>query len=327
MSEHKHENQQVKLKENQFIELKLPDSDSKLVVEYKKDCKQTPKQNQNPKLNEHTSKRPTPLVSETLVDNTKVDFLIITALQKEFYAVKQKLGDVQSVDDIAYFTTVNCPNGKYLLILACQLYSGQQEATALTATLCERYKPRYVLLVGIAGGNKDEKVKLGDIIIAKRIEDCTKGKIADSGVWQPEWTPFSIDAELIRKVRDWPNSDWRESIKEKRPDKKKQAPEIKEGVIISGGNVIKEEVGGKWLETIKARETRWLGVEMEGGGVATAIAHYMKEPRPKFLMIRCVTDFADDDKNDHWHLYACDVAAAYTYAFLKSGPITALNKT
>jgi len=329
MSVPKQKNQQIiDLKENPSIELKLPDSDSKLVVEYKKQIVQ------NPNKNEPNGKRPTPLVSEILVDKTKVDFLIITALEKEFNAVKQKLGDVQSVDDIAYFTTVNCPNGKYLLILACQLYSGQQEATALTATLCERYKPRYVLLVGIAGGNKNEGVKLGDIIIAQRIEDCTKGKIAGSSrwrpsnVWQPEWTPFSIDAELIRKVRDLPNdNNWCESITEKRPDKNEQAPGIKEGVIISGGNVIKEKAKGQWLEKIKAREPHWLGVEMEGGGVATAIANYVAEPKPKFLMIRCITDFADGTKNDQWHPYACDVAAAYTYAFLKSGPVPALNKT
>lgn len=257
-----------------------------------------------------------------------VDFLIITALPEEFNAVKKRFNDVHSVDDIAYFATVDCRNNrKYRLILACQLYSGQLDAAALTSTLCERHKPRYVLLVGIAGGNKNEEVKLGDIIIAKRIEDCTKGKIAGSSVWQPEWTPFSIDAELIRKVRDLPNNDWCESINVKRPDKKKQAPGIKEGVIISGGNVIKEEAEGQWLERIKAREPHWLGVEMEGGGMATAIANYAGEPKPKFLMIRCVTDFADGDKNDHWHSYACDVAAAYTYAFLKSGPVPALNET
>jgi nucleoside phosphorylase len=254
---------------------------------------------------------------------SRVDFLIITALPKEFDAVRQRFDDVQPVDDI-YSTTVNYPNGKYRLILACQLYPGQQEAAALTATLCERYKPHYVLLVGIAGGNK-EKVEQGDIIVANVIEDCTRGKIVGNSKWQPTWNPFNIEAELIRKVRALPN-DWHESIKVKRPDKKKRAPETKEGVIVSGGNVIKEKAKGQWLERIKARNSNWLGVEMEGGGMATAIANYAGEPKPKFLMIRCVTDFANEVKDDKWHPYACDVAAAYTYAFLKSGPVPALNE-
>jgi len=256
------------------------------------------------------------------------NFLIISALQEEFDALKRKFSDIQPIgnDGIAYFATVDCPDKKYRLILACQFRSGQQDAASLVSILCERYKPRYVLLVGIAGGN-ESKVALGDIIVAKTIEDCTKGKTTGDSEWQPEWQSFNIDPDLIRKIRELP-SDWYNSITKKRPDRKKRKPDVKEeGVIISGSNVLKAEKNGQWLEKIKLRNPNWLGVEMEGGGVATAIANYVEDPKPKFLMIRCVTDFADGSKGDEWHPYACDVAATYTYAFLKSGPVPALNET
>jgi hypothetical protein len=66
-----------------------------------------------------------------------------------------------------------------------------------------------------------------------------------------------------------------------------------------------------------------IGIEMEAGGVASAL--YQTADAPNVFMIRGVSDLADPDKEKarvrEWRPYACDVAASYTVAFLKSGPV------
>lgn len=270
---------------------------------------------------------------------SEIEFLIITALEEEFDAVRRKFQDVRQLDQSngVYSAIVTSNQRELNVILAYQLFSGQSDAAAMTSTLCGRYKPRCVLLVGIAGGNQNNGVKLGDIIISNLIEDGGKGKVIGSGEVQLNWRSHTVDAGLLRASRDLKNSEnWQKFISVKRPNsisaigfrtriknlfssqQQEICPSIVEGTTISVPNVIKEDnkIGGKWLKEFDTRNRNWLGVEMECGGAITAISNYATEPKPKFLMIRSVTDFANSYKNDLWHPYACDVAAAYAYALI-----------
>lgn len=42
-------------------------------------------------------------------------------------------------------------------------------------------------------------------------------------------------------------------------------------------------------------------------------------------MIRGISDVADERKSDEWQAYAADAAAAYTIAWLKTGPVETLH--
>lgn len=335
MSVPKQENQQVKLEENQFVELKLPDSDSKLVVEYRKDYKQMPKQNQNPKLNEDPEKRPN-VVSESLVDKMKVDFLIITALTDEFNAVIKRFSPAKKIHNDKYqmchceFPTAkksDHSHGKpYHLLIACQLEMGQIHAAALSTSLCDQYKPAYVLIVGIAGGKTDEKrpIKRGDVIISKTLIDTTRGKI-ENGTRHPEWETIKPNKLLLGSSQTFlqNHQGWYHNILVSDGKASSEIPQVYHVPIFSGNDVIKDK------DIIDGYKETWKdagGVEMEGAGVATAISSYVK-PSPGFLMIRGVSDLANSEKDDKYRQVACDVAAAYTYAFLKSGPVPALNET
>ncbi len=335
MSVPKQENRQIiDLKENPSIELKLPDSDSKLVVEYRKDYKQMPKQNQNPKSNEYAGKRPN-VVSEILENKMKVDFLIITALTDEFDAVIKRFSSAKKIHNKKYhiydctFPTVeksdHCHGKPYRLLIACQLGMGQIHAAALSTLLCNQYKPAYVLIVGIAGGKTDVKrpIKKGDVIISKTLIDTTKGKI-ENGKRHPEWGTITPDQLLLGSSQTFlqNNQGWYHKILVSDDKASNEIPQVYHVPIFSGNDVIKDE------DIIDGYKETWKeagGVEMEGAGVATAISSYVK-PSPGFLMIRGVSDLADSEKDDKYRKVACYVAAAYTYAFLKSGPVLALNE-
>jgi nucleoside phosphorylase len=66
-----------------------------------------------------------------------------------------------------------------------------------------------------------------------------------------------------------------------------------------------------------------IGVEMEAGGAASA--SFQAASQPGFLMIRGVSDLADEEKDSGevraWRHYACELAASYTIALLESAPI------
>ena len=73
-----------------------------------------------------------------------------------------------------------------------------------------------------------------------------------------------------------------------------------------------------------------IGVEMEGGGVAAGLHDDIE--RPRFLMIRGVSDLANAKNNaamkKAWRAYACHVAAAYAIGLLRDGPVqAALQRT
>lgn len=79
-------------------------------------------------------------------------------------------------------------------------------------------------------------------------------------------------------------------------------------------------------DALKPYRSDWpklIGVEMEASGVAAAA--WQAPSKPGILMVRGVSDLADAKKGSarvkRWRPYACDVAAAYAMALLRSGPV------
>jgi nucleoside phosphorylase len=66
---------------------------------------------------------------------------------------------------------------------------------------------------------------------------------------------------------------------------------------------------------------------MEAGGAASAC--FQAKDGPGFLMVRCVSDLADKQKDsatvEKWRSYVCEVAAAYAIGLLQSGPVVPLG--
>jgi hypothetical protein len=90
--------------------------------------------------------------------------------------------------------------------------------------------------------------------------------------------------------------------------------------VATGDKVVALE---SFLATLLKHWPRALGVEMEAGGVAAACYHAPKIP--PFMMVRAVSDLADERKGtpqvERWRGYARDVAARYAVALIRSGPV------
>ena len=261
-----------------------------------------------------------------------IDFLIVTALEEERDAVLDKLPGYQQLNpthsDIRVYyqaeVPVTFPDGSldsYKVILISLLGMGRVQATISTVDAIRRWQPRFVMLVGIAGGIAEEGIKLGDVLVSDQIVDYELQKLKPEGP-DIRWQVHQTSPRLREIVRNFSDEKWHNFISISRPIRGKPKRHI--GPIISGDKVIASS------EVLKQYRTIWsklIGVEMEGGGVAVASFQAVKPL--EFLMVRGVSDLADEQKGtpkvEKWRAYACHVAAAYAISFLQSGPVLPLS--
>ncbi len=262
-------------------------------------------------------------------DAKSKDFVIVTALEEERDAILRKLQNYSrtppSDEDIRTYylcqVPTTYPDGTTALYeIACVnlLGMGRQHATNATTDAINRWRPRYVLLVGIAGGVGKMDIGLGDVLVADQIVDYELQKLTETGT-QMRWEVHRSDARLLTAVRENTEKKWLDMIKEKRPTR--GIPRRFIGPIASGDKVIASTAV---LDALRADWPRIIGVEMEAAGVASAIAQSVH--KPGFLMIKAVSDLADEKKDSNntknWRAYANDVAASYAIGFLQCGIIT-----
>jgi nucleoside phosphorylase len=209
---------------------------------------------------------------------------------------------------------------------------GRVEAASVVSEAVERWKPRFVLLVGIAGGTVSPEphpagasdgllggvaakgVGLGDVLVAREIVDYELQKLTpDQSLIR--WNVTSVDQQLLAAAQHLQPREWTPLISEQRPDA--GAPKVHYGPVASGDKVVAYRDGLKQVQDVWSK---LIGVEMEAGGVALRVAQTVT--RPGFFMVRGVSDLADERKGsadvDAWRAYACDVAAAYAVGLIQS---------
>jgi len=71
--------------------------------------------------------------------------------------------------------------GTYNVVLTSLATMGRVPATATTSDAIRRWRPRYVLLVGIAGGVADRGVHLGDVLVSDQVVDYEQQKVTADG--------------------------------------------------------------------------------------------------------------------------------------------------
>lgn len=251
-----------------------------------------------------------------------VDFLIITALPEERDAVLEKLGDCETDpinDSPTYYKSsvlVHPLDINYKVAVTMLKQMGNVEAAQHASQAINELNPAYVLMVGIAGGIKGE-VKLGDVVIATQLFYYELAKEKPEGCdRRPQMPP--TDSRLLNKAQNYLDTNWHTLITAKRPDSSVDvdSPKVHFGVIAVGEKVIADE---NRVNELKSMHSKLLAVEMESFGVASACANAAN--RPRFLAIRGISDYADPEKNDDWHEYAADVAAAFAIGFIRSGSV------
>lgn len=251
----------------------------------------------------------------------KADVVIVTALPLERDAVLKYLPATTrhiTKHRVYYHTELLTERSwRYNVVLLSMTAMGNVPAAAATTQAIDVWNPEVLILTGIAGGFRGGlKGQLGDLIVAEQIVGYEPGKIYPNGT-KRRYDVFRSSHRLLNAAKNFSNEKWTYNIKKQWADfTLSGSPGVHFGVVTSGEKVVTDS---RFLKDLAEHWPRLLGVEMEGVGVA--MAAYEAEQAPDLLVVKAISDWADESKDDRSQSYAADVAATYTCAFLQSGPI------
>ena len=213
-------------------------------------------------------------------------------------------------DDQLYYEAADSEKGR--IIAARQDEMGMTASATLTMKLVEHFRPKYVIMPGIAAGALDESndtQMYGDVILADLVWNYSNGKYVSKDKAQivfgevgflPRPTYVEVDKSLLSYFEKAVNSAHNET-------------HVLVGAMASGSTVVANRI---ILEKqIRGQFHSTKGLEMEGYGVAYAATH-ATEPRPKAIIAKSVCDFADSRKSDMYQKFAAYTSCEFVKLML-----------
>jgi nucleoside phosphorylase len=236
---------------------------------------------------------------------------------------------------------------------------GNTAAQSVANNIIYDIDPSWLLLVGIAGGVPDNEYSLGDVVLASALHDFSFGAANEGskrtyqtsgGAMHPEVIRFlstKIGGKNRKRLIDlsgftteekflthpgvfaehlndsnafYGDTDFQNDVRRKLAKRypegsRNGSPVVWSGPCVNGNLLLKDtKLLKKWQES--ARQV--VQVETELAGVYEA-AHSAGRQNYPVLAIRGLSDIVGLKRDPDWTQYACQTAAALTYAILRSG--------
>jgi nucleoside phosphorylase len=246
--------------------------------------------------------------------------ILFCALASEFTAVRDRLGEgiTKTHPRIPpyYRAYVKTASGRERLIVAVQTgVAGVNAGISATRILDYFDQPRLAVLVGITAGVRDEKNSrsLGDILVPLATVDVEAGKVTPKGKERAGQT-IPVSANYQRSVASWSGfSAWAPKWK-REIDGKESLPKLHADCTLAcTASVIAYDT---YAQSLKQHDRKIAGIEMEAVGVATAC-----QGRCDFLVVKSISDWADENKGDSQHTYCMQVSADFVISMIKDETI------
>lgn len=242
---------------------------------------------------------------------------VVTAIQEELDALIELADETEPIagEYRAYHKlTFKREEGEFTVIAHTLNEMG---ITSMTVTLMEMITGftslEYIALIGIAAGSDRTEQKLGDILIPKKVYNYEAGKYKETDdcvIFQSDKLSHDVDTDLIQFLSMLGNdknllaqikSNW---TGEHRVDDLSAHP----GNFACGSAVIAS--GKKIKELEKHISRKYIGIDMESFALVT-VNQIKPTQKPKMFIIKSITDFADNLKDDSAHKYASYTAASF----------------
>ena len=139
------------------------------------------------------------------------------------------------------------------------------------------FKPDYVIMVGIAFGLKEDKQKIGDILVSRELQDYDSAKRGPNGMI-PRGHKIPAGATLLNR---FDNSSLLFT-----------GADVEVGFIISGDSLSDNE---KFVNELKIAFPEAIGGEMEGTGLQSSCHRDSIE----WILIKGICDWGYDKQNEH----------------------------
>ena len=124
---------------------------------------------------------------------------------------------------------------RYRAVVTNLLNMGRVNAANATGDAIRRWRPRYVLLVGIAAGVPERGARLGDVLVSDQVIDYELQKLTPEGP-EMRWEVHRVDPRLLAAARGQLGDAWLHLVQEPRPQEGR--PERLIGPIATGDKVV-----------------------------------------------------------------------------------------
>jgi nucleoside phosphorylase len=273
--------------------------------------------------------------------NMSVDIAIMTIIPEEYEAVLALLDDHEAAP--ASKTKPNTyawrvgrisrdgADRSYRVVVGLAGRAGNVSGTTAILRTVERWQPRYVLLIGIAGGLPREECAKGDVVVSTAIWGYEYGKLEARFTPRNDQT-FLVDGPLIRAslAVGVMRPEWHTAIRAPAPVPGVK-PKVLVGPVASGEKVV-DDVTNDFFKQVLEHWPKLQAIEMEGAGAAAAIQTCREEGRVVgFLMIRGISDMpkgqsvsvlptgAQTKERDAWKRFAAGAAACFAVRLVREG--------
>lgn len=261
------------------------------------------------------------------------DVLVLTALDVELAAAKHAFGIAEDAEHATtkngihiYKAPITRRNGSTAsCVVACFAGAGNIDAASVTTMLLGDLNPANVLMLGIAAGLRD-KCALGEVVFAERIVAYEGEAVLKGGVVEARPDITRLTFRVRQDLSDYLSS--RASL-EKRlasryealgldfPDDVQAGPVAKglmpkAATVASGEKLLRDPEVFKGMRDLHGKVEV---AEMEAAGLFAACSNYGKP----VLMIRGISDFGDEHKDNRFHELAAKAAAAVTADYIAYG--------
>ncbi len=248
------------------------------------------------------------------------DIAIICVTNTEFAAVTlfHKWQPVTIPGDERIYDTAEFErDGKtYKIVCAKQDKMGMTSAAVTTMKLIEGFRPRYVIMVGIAAGialDSGSSQMYGDVLVADTVWDYSSGKyvspddaeivFGDIG-FLPRYTHETIPDVImpyIEKAIASPENECHVHL----------GPMACGTSVVANRSLIEKRIHSQMDNTV--------GLDMESYAVVYA-CNQATDPKPIPIIIKSICDFADSEKGDDYQRFAaytsCEFAKLLYEKFL-----------
>jgi adenosylhomocysteine nucleosidase len=244
---------------------------------------------------------------------SRVDVGVLTVLSQETRAVAKAFErtrtSVRRLHDgqPTYEATFHTPGRALTAVLMQTLDRGAPSAAVATANLIQRYRPRVVVLVGIAGGI-DPGLDIGDVVIPDQVICYDARRVAPDGIHhRGEATRLPREATLA--VNDF-FSTLDEPVTLLAPGHRVPFRVVR-GSLGSGGAVITDK-DAEIRRYLRRFDEKCRIVETEAGGLVQAVREQApgRHVPASWLVVRGISDHADENKGHRDHDLAAEHAAA-----------------
>ena len=251
------------------------------------------------------------------------DVALITVTDTEFNAVMHfynwESKTVEGDSQVYQFAKFDREDRSYSLVHAKQPEMGMTSAAATAMKMIYQFRPRYLIMVGIAAGVMQEGATeqlYGDVVVPDIVWNYSAGKFVSPGEadisfgdlgFVPRSTHLAVPSEVMPYIL--------EAI-----DSPENECHVHVGPMACGSSVVANR---KVLEKqIHSQLASTAGLDMESYSIVYA-AENASMPRPIPIIIKSVCDYADSGKTDDYQKFAaytsCEFAKLLYEKFLPFG--------